>query len=86
VAGDDWLRKASGVNEVLLGYSQSWALFHMLMEERPKGLRRYLALIYPRQTPERRLEDFAEVFGRDLGTFETRYHAYMKEIVRQQAR
>jgi hypothetical protein len=86
VANDDWLRKAASVNQVLLGYAQSWALFHMLVEERPKSLRRYLALVSTRRTPESRLADFAEVFGPDLAGLDAHYQAYMKDLARQQAR
>ena len=45
---DDWLR---GANEdtILVGYAQSWALFRMLMDERPDALRKYLTTIYPRR-------------------------------------
>jgi hypothetical protein len=86
LTGEDWLRKATTVEQVLLGYAQSWALFRMLMEERPRALRNYLLEIYPRRTPEHRLEDFAAAFGRDLKAFEIRHHAYMQEVVRQQVR
>lgn len=68
----------------LLAYGQSWALFRMLMEERPRELRRFLTTIYPRRTPERRLEDFADAFGVDLARLETRYHAYIREQVERQ--
>jgi hypothetical protein len=86
IAGDDWLRRSPSLNQVQLGYAQSWALFGMLMEERPQALRRYLALIYSRRTPEHRLADFVEAFGKDLADLEKRYHLYMKEIVAQQVR
>jgi hypothetical protein len=86
VGGDDWLRKAHGVDRILLGYAQSWALFHLLMEEKPRELRRYLALIYDRRTPDHRLADFAQAFGADLDRFEKRYQAHMRDLVREQAR
>jgi hypothetical protein len=86
IGSDDWLRKATAVDGVLLGYAQSWALFRMLMEERPKALRQYLALVYDRRTPDHRLADFAEVFGADLGKFEARYQAYVRGIAAEQAR
>jgi hypothetical protein len=68
----------------LLAYGQSWALFRMLMEERPRELRKFLSTIYPRRTPERRLDDFTEAFGVDLARLETRYQAYIREVVEQQ--
>jgi hypothetical protein len=80
VESDDWLRRASSTDAILLGYAQSWALFRMLMEERPRELRRYLALIRERATPDRRLADFVEAFG-DLEKLERRYHAYIGEVV-----
>jgi len=69
----------------VLGYAQSWALFSMLMEQRPRTLRKYLALTESRRTPEHRLTDFAEVFGADWDRFEASYQAYVRELVRQQA-
>jgi hypothetical protein len=84
--GDDWLRATTQTDQVLLGYSQSWALFRMLMEERPQALRTYLALIHDRRTPDHRLADFGEAFGADLNKFEKRYHDYMKQVVGQQVR
>jgi hypothetical protein len=86
LANDDWLRKAPSVDRILLGYAQSWALFHLLMEERPRQLRRYLALVYDRPTPDHRLTDFAQAFGADLDRFEQRYQAHMRDLVREQAR
>jgi hypothetical protein len=86
IAGDDWLRKAQSVDRILLGYAQSWALFHLLMEERPRELRRYLALVYDRRTPDHRLADFAQAFGADLDRFEKRYQAHLRDLVREQAR
>jgi hypothetical protein len=85
VGSDDWLRQATTVEQVVLGYSQSWALFRLLMEERPKALRRYLALAHARRTPDHRLADFAEAFG-DPAALERRYQEYLREVVRQQAK
>jgi hypothetical protein len=86
IGSDDWLRKAERVDHVLLGYSQSWALFSWLMRERPRQLRRYLELIYPRRTPEQRLADFGSAFGGDLPALERQYRAYLREVARDQAR
>jgi hypothetical protein len=86
ISSDDWLRKATRTEQALLGYAQSWALFRMLMEERPQALRKYLALIADRRTAEHRLADFAEAFGADLAKLEARYRAYLKEVVQQQVR
>jgi len=55
-----------GIQRVLIGYAQSWALFRMLMEEQPRAMRQYFELIHPRRTPDHRLADFVEVFGTDL--------------------
>lgn len=87
VAGDGWLRGAHA-NEglVLLGYAQSWALFRMLMDERPEQLRAYLRLIWPRRSEDHRLTDFGQAFGADLGRLDLRYNEYMKEVVEQNAR
>lgn len=84
VENDDWLRKAERVDQVLLGYAQSWALFSYLMTEKPKQLQRYLATLRARRTPDHRLTDFAESFG-EMEVVEKRYFAYLREVVRQQA-
>jgi hypothetical protein len=86
VIGDDWLRKAKTVDDILLGYAQSWALFCLLMEQRPTALREYLATVQPRRTPERRLDDFASAFGTDLARFEESYLEYIRRVVREQVR
>jgi hypothetical protein len=86
VASDDWIRKAGVVDQVILGYSQSWALFRMLMEEEPEKLRAYLKTIYERRTPERRLHDFALAFGTDLAKLERHYRAYMRTIAKSESK
>ena len=72
---EDW---RSG--RVLLGYSQSWALFRMLLQERPQAMKAYLAQIRARRTPEYRLADFRQAFGNDLAAVELRYVAYMRDL------
>jgi hypothetical protein len=66
---------------VLLGYGQSWALFRMLIQDRPQAMKAYLAQIYTRRTVDYRLADFRQFFGNDLAALELRYFAYMREIV-----
>jgi hypothetical protein len=85
IHSDDWLDRAT-VQQALLGYAQSWALYRMLMEQRPQALRKYLALIYPRRAADHRLIDFAQIFGTDLDTFDKQYRAYVRNLVRQEAR
>lgn len=81
VKSDQWLRHPA----VLQGYAQSWALFRLLLEERPRDLRRYMALIYPRRAPDHRLDDFRQIFGPDLAALERRYHQYMGDLVKNHA-
>jgi hypothetical protein len=81
IKDDDWLRKAGKPEAVLLGYAQSWALFRLLMEERPQQMRRYLALLYSRRAPDTRIPDFCEAFGSDLPRLELRLGEYMKGLV-----
>jgi hypothetical protein len=81
VTSDDWLHGKDATRTGLQGYAQSWALFRMLMEERPQALRSYLTLIYNRKSPEHRLADFVQAFGPDLGRLQLRYNEYMKEVV-----
>jgi hypothetical protein len=80
VENDDWIRKASSTREIVIGYAQSWALFSLLMEERPREMKKYLALIYPRRTAEQRLADFTQAFGTDLAGLEKRYQEYVREV------
>jgi hypothetical protein len=82
VENDDW-RQDSGT--ALVGYSHSWALFRMLIQQQPAALRRYLEMIYDRRTPDHRLLDFCEVFGADLGRLERHYHDYMAALVQRHA-
>jgi hypothetical protein len=84
IQSDDWIRKAKRTDQVILGYSQSWALFRLLVEERPKQLQAYLRLIHDRKTPDHRLTDFGTAFGSDLGKLEKRYLATMREIVHRE--
>jgi Protein of unknown function (DUF1570) len=84
IQNDDWIRKAKRTEQIVLGYSQSWALFRMLMDERPKQLEAYLRLIHDRKTPDHRLTDFGTAFGADLVKLENRYHGYMHAIVRKE--
>jgi len=46
----------------------------MLMEEQPRDLRRYLALVYDRRAPDHRLTDVCQEFGADLARFDARHH------------
>ncbi len=84
IQSDDWLRHSTTAGQAVLGYSQSWALFRMLMEEKPAELRRYLDLIRTRQTPDGRLDDFVAAFG-GFAKMDARYQEYIHEIVGREA-
>ncbi len=75
---DDWMKD---VKTALMAYSQSWALFKMLMEERPAQLRKFLELNYVRRTNDHRRADFAAAFGIEVDRMELRYQEYIKEQV-----
>jgi hypothetical protein len=75
---DDWMRDTK---TALLAYAQSWALFKMLMEERPAQLRKYLEANWSRRTPDHRGTDFAAAFGVEVERLELRYLEFMKEQV-----
>jgi len=87
VSGDAWAGngQATGPN-LLMGYAQSWALFKLLMEERPKALRAYLKAIETRNTPKHRLTDFCAAFGSDINVLEERYQQYVADQIRQSYR
>jgi hypothetical protein len=86
ITQDTWLDARPGRPSPLLVYAQSWAMTRMLIHERPNEFRRYLALIYPRRTGERRIADFTQCFGNDLARLELRYGEYMKELVERYRR
>lgn len=79
VTGDGW--KAGSQRGTLLYYAQSWALFHLLMEERAPALRNYLRLIYSRRTPDHRWTDFLQAFGPDSEDLEKRLAEYVRLLV-----
>jgi hypothetical protein len=86
VEDDQWLGGKGDPRTVLLGYAQSWALFRLLMEERPRALAAYLRLIYDRPTRDRRLADFEQAFGRDLSRLGRRYREYLTELASRRSR
>ncbi len=75
---DDWMRD---MNLAVLAYSQSWALFRMLIEEKPREFRNYLASIYGRKASASRLDDFGRAFGADVPRLDLRYQEYIREMV-----
>jgi hypothetical protein len=86
VDSDQWVRGQANPLVVRLGYGQSWALFRMLMEERPKAMRTYLELIKDRRTPEYRVDDFRQAFGSDLDKLQRHYLEYVKQLIQQEYR
>jgi hypothetical protein len=78
-----WREDKRGHKIIAIGYAQSWALFRLLIQERPEAMRTYLRLIYSRRTPDRRLADFQQAFGTDLFRLERRYGEYLQELVQQ---
>ena len=84
IQSDDWLWRNATAGQAVLGYAQSWALFRLLMEERPAQLRRYFDLIRTRRTPDGRLDDFVTAFG-GFSKIDARYHEYIHEIVEREA-
>lgn len=79
---DDWMKDT---RLALLAYSQSWALFRMLMEEKPREFRTYLSTIYGRKVSASRLADFGQAFGGDVNRLDLRYQEYMREMVDRHA-
>jgi hypothetical protein len=86
ISGDAWLRQPANTGSLGLAYAQSWALFRMLMEDRPEQVPRYLSLIYSRYVPEHRVADFGQAFTHDLERLDLRYGQYIKEIVEKEYR
>jgi hypothetical protein len=78
VSSDRWRMGTGGT--IALGYAQSWALFRMFMEERPRAMQNYLAMIYSRRAPDHRLTDFRQAFGADLSRIERQHAAYLMRI------
>ncbi|HEX5269159.1 MAG TPA: DUF1570 domain-containing protein [Gemmataceae bacterium] len=75
---DDWMKDT---RTALMAYAQSWALFKMLMEERPAQLRKFIELNNVRRTGDHRPADFAAAFGVEVERMELRYLEFMKEQV-----
>jgi hypothetical protein len=84
IQSDDRLRHGTTTGQVVLGYAQSWALYRLLMEEKPEQLRRYLNLIRTRRTPDGRLDDFVTAFG-GFAKMDARYQEYILELVEREA-
>jgi hypothetical protein len=84
ITRDDWMPGARDTQTTLLAYAQSWALFRMLIEERPNNMKTYLTLIYPRQIRDRRLADFQQAFGADLPSLQRGYAEYIRSMILQQ--
>jgi hypothetical protein len=80
---DTWMNDQGNAQVIFLGYGQSWAMFRMLMEQRPKALRTYMDLIRSRRTPENRLEDFRRAFGTDLEKLEAQHVEYVRRLVKE---
>jgi hypothetical protein len=84
VSGDTWMGSGESVGQnMLTGYGQSWALFKMFMEERPKALRTYMKSLESRKTPDHRLTDFCQAFGTDLAGLEDAYQLYVANQIKQ---
>jgi hypothetical protein len=84
ITRDDWMPGARDTQTTLLAYAQSWALFRMLIDERPNNMKTYLKLIYPRQIRDRRLADFQQAFGSDLPSLQRDYAEYIRSMILQQ--
>jgi len=78
VRDDEWRNNSK---KVLLGYSQSWALFHMLMTEQPAKMREYLELIKSRRSSDYRLLDFCQVFGSNMRQLEQRQLNHVQTLL-----
>jgi Protein of unknown function (DUF1570) len=83
VESDDWAFKQGEGADPLRAYAQSWALFRWLMEEKAASLSVYLSLVAQRRTPDLRLADFQQAFGRDLRSLQTQYERYVRDLTRR---
>jgi hypothetical protein len=81
-----WLSSATEQHRLIAYYAQSWALFRMLMEEEPAGMRTFLSLIYNEHAPERFLAHFQQAFGADLSKMERRHSAYIRNELAVQSK
>lgn len=81
VENDHWLRQQEG-EASLMGYAQSWALVHMLVQEDAPRLRNYLRIIQDRTISDRRIADFQAAFGSDWPRLEARHAAYVQKLLR----
>lgn len=68
-----------------VGYAQAWAFTHFLMENYPRKYLEYLTKTAARPNSSRypdqdRLKDFTDVFGKDLGSMETRFLRFVSNL------
>jgi hypothetical protein len=82
IESEDWLHGQDPKTAGLL-YSESWALFSMLMEERPHDLGTYFDLVCSRRMSERRSADFEQAFGTSWKTHDRKLQAYVQRLVQQ---
>ena len=66
-------------------YAESWALTFFLAETQPKNYTKYLQVTASRKPlsgygPSERIEDFVEIFGRDLDLFEAHYLRFIQRL------
>lgn len=69
----------------LSAYANAWALTFYLTETRPREYEQYLQKIAGRKARNEypataRVRDFAEVFGKDFGLFESNFRTWMTEL------
>lgn len=80
IANDDRFQSA-----VLDAYADSWALTFYLMETRSADFTAYLRLLAKRNpleplTPEQRIADFQQIFGKDLSLLEARIRRFYDDL------
>lgn len=80
---DDSVLRSGLYGRVMLGYAESWALVHLLLNDKARtpGFRAYLAAVKARRGPEHRLDDVREHLG-DVDDLDRALRAYVVRLVR----
>ncbi|MDG3006662.1 DUF1570 domain-containing protein [Paludisphaera mucosa] len=80
---DDAVLRSGLYSRVMLGYAESWALVHYLLNDKDRlpGFRDYLKALRSRTKPGHRLDDARETLG-DLDELDRDLQAYAVRLVR----
>ncbi|QDU64146.1 hypothetical protein Pan216_50350 [Planctomycetes bacterium Pan216] len=85
VVDDERFRKGDKVSD---SYTQAWAFTYFLIKSKPRASANYMKILYDRDpfvayTPEERLADFREAFGKPPEKLELEFRRFISRVVRR---